>query len=170
MKNILTLMSKPIVLLALVMFMTPMLTMAQENDGNKGDWQERHEKIKSLKVAFFTQRLSLTSDEAERFWPVYNKYEDARLELKMSEIKSNKENWKNFESLSDAEIEKLVDDYVSREQKEADLDKKYFAEFKKVLPIRKVGLLLKVEHDFKAEVLKQLKGCNSKPGPDGNKP
>lgn len=156
---------KPWMVLALALVMAPFISFAQENHGgDKGDWQERHEKIKALKVAFFTQRLSLTSEEAEKFWPVYNEYEDARLEMKTNEIKANKENWKNFENLTDAQIEKLVDEYVNREQREADLDKKYFAEFKKVLPIRKVGLLLKVEHDFKAEVLKQLKGCENKSG------
>ncbi len=40
----------------------------------KPDW----EKIKSLKVAFITEKLSLTSKEAQSFWPVYNEFEEKR--------------------------------------------------------------------------------------------
>ncbi|MEB8347550.1 hypothetical protein OO010_15985, partial [Flavobacteriaceae bacterium KMM 6898] len=33
------------------------------------------EKIKALKVAFITERLDLSSKEAQLFWPIYNEHE-----------------------------------------------------------------------------------------------
>ena len=30
--------------------------------------------LESLKIAFITKRLDLSSEEAEKFWPIYNKY------------------------------------------------------------------------------------------------
>ena len=41
-------------------------------DGDK----TRAEKIEALKIAFITQKLQLTTDEAQKFWPVYNQYEN----------------------------------------------------------------------------------------------
>src|SRR6476620_10673268 len=38
--------------------------------------ESRAEKIEALKIAFITQKLQLTSDEAQKFWPVYNQYEN----------------------------------------------------------------------------------------------
>ena len=38
--------------------------------------ETRAEKIQSLKIAFITQKLQLTTDEAEKFWPVYNQYDN----------------------------------------------------------------------------------------------
>ena len=32
------------------------------------------EKIESAKIALITQRLDLTPDQAEKFWPIYNEY------------------------------------------------------------------------------------------------
>jgi hypothetical protein len=40
-----------------------------------GDKQNRAEKVQALKIAFITQKLDFTSEEAQRFWPVYNRYE-----------------------------------------------------------------------------------------------
>ena len=42
------------------------------------------DKIKSLKIAFITERLNLSSDEAAVFWPVYNEHEDAIEKLRMT--------------------------------------------------------------------------------------
>ena len=39
--------------------------------GQKNDW----EKIKSLKVAYFTEKLELSSSEAKGFWPIYENFE-----------------------------------------------------------------------------------------------
>ncbi|MDI1303936.1 MAG: sensor of ECF-type sigma factor, partial [bacterium] len=38
--------------------------------------REKKEQIKALKVAFLTTELKLTSNEAEKFWPVYNTFDD----------------------------------------------------------------------------------------------
>ena len=34
------------------------------------------EKIKSLKIAYITERLNLKSSEAQAFWPIYNAHEE----------------------------------------------------------------------------------------------
>jgi hypothetical protein len=34
------------------------------------------ERIKAQRIAFITQRLALTPDEAQKFWPVYNQFSD----------------------------------------------------------------------------------------------
>ncbi|MEY4038794.1 MAG: hypothetical protein RIR67_1106, partial [Bacteroidota bacterium] len=44
--------------------------------------KEKREQIKTMKVAFLTTELDLTSAEAEKFWPVYNAFEDKQFELR----------------------------------------------------------------------------------------
>ncbi|MCX6186302.1 MAG: hypothetical protein NTU43_04785, partial [Bacteroidetes bacterium] len=34
------------------------------------------DKIETMKIGFITQKLNLTSEEAQKFWPVYNKFSD----------------------------------------------------------------------------------------------
>ena len=50
--------------------------MAQNATGTKSA-----KKLQALKIAFITQKLQLTSAEAEKFWPVYNQYDN---EIKQS--------------------------------------------------------------------------------------
>ena len=40
------------------------------------DDPSKKEKIKALKTAFITTELDLTSAEAEKFWPIYNAFEE----------------------------------------------------------------------------------------------
>ena len=50
--------------------------------------KEKHEQIKALKVSFITTELSLTAEESEKFWPVYNAYEEKQRELRMKKAGS----------------------------------------------------------------------------------
>lgn len=128
-------------------------------------------KIDALKVAFITKRLDLSPDEAERFWPVYNKYEDEKDAIRESTIGQYKEDKKPIDNMSDADAEKMINDFIAFRSKDLDLMKKYVLEFKKVLPIKKVAKLVTAEEHFKKMLLKQAQN-DGNPGPQhpGNKP
>ena len=49
---------------------------------------ERREKLKAYKTAFITEKLELTPAEAEKFWPVYNNYENKVHQLKFENIRN----------------------------------------------------------------------------------
>jgi hypothetical protein len=44
--------------------------MSQDEDKKDGG------RIEALKIAYLTRKLNLTTEEAQKFWPVYNKYAD----------------------------------------------------------------------------------------------
>ena len=37
--------------------------------------REHYQRIEAIKVAFITKKLDLTTEEAQKFWPVYNNYQ-----------------------------------------------------------------------------------------------
>ncbi len=115
---------------------------------------KKREKIEVQKIAFITKQLDFTPEEAQKFWPVYNQFSDARKQLH----EQHKENRKDIDNLSDSEIEKLVDNHIILDQKELDLKKKYHTEFKKVLSNKKVAKLYHAEHMFNKDLLRRLKG------------
>lgn len=136
---------------------------------DKGFDKDKQEKFKALKVAYLTSKLDLTTKEAEKFWPIYNEYEEAKFAL-FSEIHNSKgKGMEDVSSMSDAEANKMLDDFLSIKQKEVDLEKKYFTKFRQVLPPKKVAMLLSADHDFKREVLKHMRDRNDggPGGPDG---
>lgn len=67
--------------------------------------------------------------------------------------------------LSDAEIEKMLNDRIQLKQDELDLEKEYLAKFKTVLPMKKVGELYKAEESFKRELLRKIKNTPSPTSP-----
>ncbi len=121
---------------------------------------DRREHIESLKISFITQKLDLTRDEAQRFWPIYNEYHDALQSLRNERKEELRSYSERFEHLSDKEMTDMVDKQIIYRQRELDVRKKYHAEFKSVLPVKKVALLYRAEDEFKAKVLGEFKARN----------
>ena len=118
--------------------------------------KERLEKIKVQKIAFITDELDLTTDEAQKFWPVYNEYQEKVTLLR-------KENGHRYgqiksDSISDKEAEKIVDNHLIHAQKMLDLRKEYYLKLKGVLPSKKIMKLNESEIYFKRYLLKQIRG------------
>lgn len=117
---------------------------------------EREEKIEKYKIAFITERLDLTVEEAQKFWPVYNQFNNEMKELRKFR-KPGADFKEELKNMSDADVEKMVDTEMSNRQKEIDLVKKYHAQFKSVLPIKKVAMLYRLEREFQKELLDKLR-------------
>lgn len=135
----------------LIALLQPLFALSQESA------ESRKDKIESLRIAYITKELSLSTNEAQQFWPVYNQFQE---ELKV--IRKNRkldiiEAKINFDSMTDVEIAKMIDGDFQFQQLELDLRKKYVEEYKKVLPVRKVAKLLRAEHTFKIELLREFR-------------
>ncbi len=122
----------------------------------------KKEKVEAMRIGFLTQKLDLTPDEAQKFWPVYNEFQKKREELhkkRKDEAKNAKE---NIDSLLDKQVEAIVDGEMSFRQKNLDLEKEYHAKFKSVLPIKKVAKLYHAEDQFAHRLLDQISGKGKK--------
>ena len=73
---------------------------------SKGDRKAHKEKIKAMKVSYITEKLNLTSEEAEKFWPIYNEY-DAKMRDIHRAHKSNVRKLKKFDELTEEELATL---------------------------------------------------------------
>lgn len=148
-KNLLT-------LIVVALFSTT--TLLAQNHPPKDKRYHKHdkEKFQSMKIAYLTEKLSLTPDEAQKFWPVYNEYTDKKA-LAVEEFRKGKRVYLNTDETPDEEIEKMVNDRIILKQKELDLEKEYLARFKDILPIKKVGLLYQSEENFKRDLLRKIR-------------
>lgn len=129
----------------------------------------KKEKMEAMRIAFLTQKLDLSPEEAQKFWPVYNEFQKKREEIhkkRREEVKSAKE---NFDSLSDKQVEKIVDDEMAFRQKNLDLEKEYHSKFKSVLPIKKVAKLYHAEDMFARHLLDQISEMGKEGGRGGKR-
>lgn len=110
------------------------------------------ERIRAQRVAFITERLKLTPEESQKFWPIYNEFETAQKKIRQQyKLKPD------FATMTDAEAEKMVSSTLEMEQQQLNLKKEYVQKMKRVIPIRKIAMLNGVEREFKKELLERLK-------------
>lgn len=109
------------------------------------------EKVKLQRIAFITQRLSLTETEAQQFWPIFNEFTS-----KLQQIRKFQKPDKPLDELADADVEKMITAQFDQDSRELDLKKEYFQKLKKVISVKKIAKLYKAEKDFRGELVKQL--------------
>ncbi len=115
------------------------------------------DKIKSLKIAFITERLDLNSQEAQSFWPIYNEYEGKRETMHEQKHEQIYSKIRDAENLSEKEASKLIKQYLSFKEKEEELDQNFIEGISKVISAKKTLLLLRSEYEFKKQLLKQYR-------------
>ena len=125
----------------------------------KGGWQE---KMMSEKIAFITMELQLTPEEAQVFWPVYNQINQKNKEAQKAMNKAYRAMVKALEegTVSDKELNALLDDYLAAKQADAD-------QYRKVLPAKKVAKLYVAEENFRRQHIRNFKGGHKGPGGAG---
>ncbi|MEO6191232.1 MAG: hypothetical protein ABIO44_13675 [Saprospiraceae bacterium] len=137
---------KKLILLSLI-FLSLNISFAQVDRPNNPEMRTRMlEKLETQRVAFITNRLDLTTEEAAKFWPLYNEYSKKRFELKKAKRQDRNE-----------ASEESIEDQFDQEEQILNLKKNYYEKFKTALPVSKIAKLDDVEKDFKIEVIKVLR-------------
>ncbi len=92
-------------------------------------------RLEAYKIAFLTNRLDLSPAEAQKFWPIYNRY--------TAEIKQVK-----------ADNPKM--DEIEMEEKIIAVRKKYKSEFTQAISDEKVNQFFKIDKEFNNVIRKEL--------------
>jgi Spy/CpxP family protein refolding chaperone len=123
---------------------------AQRKDGDK------RSQIKALKVAYVTTELNLTADEASKFWPIFNTFEDKQRAIRKENMLLFK-NKSQAENLSEREASNLITEMESLETELYELKKKFISNLKDILPAVKIIKLKQAEDDFSRKLLQQYR-------------
>ncbi len=123
------------------------------------NYKERTEKVKTLKVAYITEQLELTSDEAQKFWPVYNTFNKNQSELRNEKMNAilNRFQPGNVEKLSEKEASTSLLQMEKIEEDLFQLRKKFIKDLQGVISAKKIIKLKKAEEDFNRVLLKQMR-------------
>jgi hypothetical protein len=116
------------------------------------------DKLNAYKVGFFTKRLNLTSQEAEKFWPVYNEYQKQKNLIQVEKGSLIRNFNQNENTLSDNQISEIGDKLVAAIVQESALQVTFHKKLKEVLPPAKVIRFYQAENQYKAQLLNELQG------------
>lgn len=127
-------MKKIILILVMALGISAISLAQDDNDaGQKGTGS----RIEALKIAYLTKKLNLSTEEAQKFWPIYNEY--------MGEIRKTR-----IDARQNKEGE------IPTEEKLLNIRKKYNGEFNKALSSEKVNTFFKAEKEFGTVLQKEL--------------
>jgi hypothetical protein len=117
--------------------------------------QGNRDKIKTLKIAFITEKLDLSEQEAQKFWPVYNAFEEENFKFRKQSFETKKNI--DFETLKEEEAIAILKDMRSFETKRITLKNNFIDDLSKILPAKKIILLERAEDDFKHKMFEEFK-------------
>ena len=124
----------------------------------QGSREDRKEKIKAFKIAYLTERLELSPDEAQTFWPIYNAYDKKMSDIHRTERSVLRDSRAQFETMNE-EMAKTTLESIQRFDEQKEMSRKELLNsLKNKLSYKKILILIKAESDFKRDLLRKLKG------------
>lgn len=137
----------------LILFSFSFVLNAQEGKGR----QEHMEKFRSMKIAYFTENLELTPEEAEKFWPLYNDFETRKREVSRQRYRRSRNMDEELSNMTDQEAARMADDIIISRRKEVELSEAFHKDLKKIFPPKKVMKYYITEHQFREYMLRKLR-------------
>ena len=140
---------KSIPAIGIIVCMFLQTSFGQRQAGPKND--KMREKIEAKKIAYLSQKLDLSTSEAEKFWPVYNAYSD--------EIESLHRaiDFKPEDDLNDAQAETMLNQLLDMKSKEISIQKTYVQKMKSAISPKKIAMLFRYEREFREQVFRKMK-------------
>ncbi|MGL1887413.1 MAG: hypothetical protein OCD76_12940 [Reichenbachiella sp.] len=120
----------------------------------QGQSKEARDKIESARIALITERLELSPDQAEKFWPMYNEYTDKRRGLRQ-EYRTFKQQSASKE-LTEQESKVLLNKGEQFRERQLQLEKQYNNRMTSVITNRQMVQLRTAEDDFRRMLIERM--------------
>lgn len=115
---------------------------------------ENLKRIESARIGLITERLGLTPDQAERFWPLYKEFSQERRAIRrdFTEAKRNHDT----SSATEEENKQLISLGMEVKEKELNLERTYADRLLQVIDSRQLIQLRRAEDDFRKMILRKI--------------
>jgi hypothetical protein len=110
----------------------------------------------AARKAVVGQNMSLTADEAKTFWPLYDEYEGKMDKIEDRHVKEIKDFAKNYQTLTDADAHKKLDEVMKIAQARLNVQVAYIPKFRAILPEIKVTRFFQIDNKLRALVQCQI--------------
>ena len=132
---------KAISTLILIFFCS--VSFSQNKNIEWSDLLKRNVQKESKKL--IEQNLELTNQQAKVFWPIYEEYDAALLEITNERLKNISDYMLNYKDLDDAKAESLLRKALELDQKKISVQNEYYNKLIAVLPSTLVGKFFQLD-------------------------
>lgn len=120
----------------------------------KTDERKAMQQIQAARIAMITERLGLSPNQAQSFWPLYNEFSDRRREIR-SQLNDARQGI-DPKNLSEEESQRLMELGLEIRQSEINLEREYTGKFRDVISSQQILSLRKAEEDFRKLILQRI--------------
>lgn len=113
------------------------------------------EVMQAYKISYLENNLNLTEEEGEKFWPQYHEYERKKKKI-FKEIFAMMPERGEINKLTDEEIKGLILKKLEYDQELLDLEKEFYQDMFKILPVRKIAEYFKGEREYKRYLIDRM--------------
>lgn len=161
-------------LFTLFLVFTAMLQLhAQQTREFRGNLSDAdRQKLESAKIAFITNRLDLTTEQAKGFWPIYNEYEKKKFDTRTRLMREGyRMSNRGQDELNEAQYEELLGMHITSRQEDLKNELAYIEELKEVINNRQILRLLTIDESFlRNYLMRQMNGSEEeRKGEQGNR-
>lgn len=134
----------------LIVLGTTSLAVAQNNQRDRKAMQQ----IEAARIAMITERLELSPEQAQQFWPLYNEFSQKRREIRsrLNEARAGIDP----ENISEQQSQQLMEMSLEIRQSEVNLEKEYTGKLRGIISAQQVLALRKAEDDFRRLILQRI--------------
>jgi hypothetical protein len=122
--------------------------------------EESREKIKALKIAYLTEQLSLTTEEAQKFWPIYNTFDKEQNDLRInykSAIRKSIKSIEEIDNLNEADAKKLIALKLLTDKQLYESQKNFISKMNGILSAKKIIKLQISEMEFAIKLMRKYR-------------
>jgi hypothetical protein len=116
--------------------------------------QDARSKLEAARIALITERLGLTPEQAQQFWPIYNEYAEQR-RLIQQEFRDARKGL-DMNKLTEEQSRALMKVRMDGKQRQLNLETKYGDRLMDVINTRQLMALKKAEDDFRAMIIRRI--------------
>lgn len=112
------------------------------------------ERLQAARIAFITSRIELSPEQAEKFWPIFNKYTDSR-ETAMRQLGELN---RGTAEISEEEAQRRIQKRFELQEKLLRDEQAFVAEVSKVLDYKQILRLNSIARDFTRHIYQRQRG------------
>ena len=119
------------------------------------------ERINSIKIAYITEKINLTTKEAQGFWPIYNRHQKTMDEIRKEERnlirRSHSKIDRSLDDISENEAKEFLSKHIIGQEQIYMARKRLILDLKEVISDKKILKLVKAQIEFNRNLINELR-------------
>ena len=121
-------------------------------------WEQKKQQFKAEKVAYITTKMNFTVEEAQKFWPVYNKYDEILDGIGEKRRKNFNPRCIDVDTLCEAECMKILKTSFALDEEELNARRNFYKELRAVFSDKKIMRYYHAEREFRRRLISEKQG------------